>query len=81
MYFKTSSKTKTSAGDNGGDVYDSRRNLAGGYRGLTSLEMISGTGGRDVEIKGGRRPSEPDEEEGRIMRTVRVDLNEMRRPY
>jgi hypothetical protein len=57
------------------DPYDSRSNLAGGYRGLNSLELTNGVGKRDVDIRAGmRRSSEPDAEEGQIMKTVRIEI-------
>jgi hypothetical protein len=57
------------------DPYDSRTKLAGGYRGLDSLELSNGVGNRDVDIRAGaRRSSEPDAEEGHILKTVRIEI-------
>jgi len=57
------------------DPYDSKRNLAGGYRGLDSLELSNEVGNRDVDIRAEtRRMSEPDAEEGQIMKTVRIEI-------
>ncbi|TVY39345.1 Satratoxin biosynthesis SC1 cluster protein [Lachnellula subtilissima] len=78
-YYRSFDAQKSSASNNPGNLYDSRRDLARGDEPFEGLELNSGLGNRHIDIRAGsRRPSGADEE-GQILKTVRVEVNELRR--
>ncbi|TVY17219.1 Satratoxin biosynthesis SC1 cluster protein 4 [Lachnellula arida] len=76
-YYRSFDAQKSGASNNPGNPYDSRRALARGDEPFEGLELTEGVGSRHIDIRAGsRRPSGADEE-GRILKTVSVEVNEL----